>query len=153
MTKYNLRERKEAPALYRTAIKRDVIDEIYEQILRKMIVDKRYRDPQYNAQRLAKEIQTNVRYVSATVSLRFQTNFPSLIAGYRVREAASLLTDKRNRGLTMADISTACGFANRQSFYSSFYKVYGKSPKQYQNEFFAKLTAPKNGKNKTDYPS
>ena len=149
MSKYNLREKKDAPALYRTAIKREVIDEICEQILRKMIVEKRYRDPQYNAQKLAQEIQTNARYVSAAVSLRFQTNFPTLIAGYRLRDAIALMTDKRTRDMTMAEVSSASGFANRQSFYSSFFKAYGKSPKQYQIDFFAKLNAPKGSKNKT----
>ena len=152
MSKYNLREKKDAPALYRTAIKSEVIDEIYEQILRKMIVEKRYRDPQYNAQMLAKEIHTNARYVSAAVSLRFQTNFPSLIAGYRLRDAIAMMTDKRTRHMTMSEISVAAGFANRQTFYSSFFKVYGKSPKQYQNDFFAKLETAKSGKNQNKDP-
>ena len=150
MSKYNLREKKETPALYRTAIKREVIDEICEQILRKMIVEKRYQDPLFNAQMLAQEIQTNVLYVSAAVSLRFQTNFPTLIAGYRLREAVALMTDKRTRHLTMAEISAEAGFANRQSFYSSFYKSYGKSPKQYQNEFFAKINTTKGRKIKNE---
>ena len=91
MNKYNTREKKECPALYRTTIKAEVIDIICEQILRKMIVEKRYRDPSYNAQRLAEEIGTNPRYISAAVSLRFQCNFPELIAGYRLREAISMI--------------------------------------------------------------
>ncbi|MBR1682200.1 MAG: AraC family transcriptional regulator [Bacteroidaceae bacterium] len=150
MTKYNLREKKEAPALYRTAIRTEVIDDIYEQILRKMIVEKRYRDPRYNAQRLAEEIGTNARYISAAVSLRFQTNFPTLIAGYRLRDAIAVMTDKRTKSLNMGTVATQSGFANRQSFYSAFFRAYGKTPKQYQNEFFARLAQPKGGKGKTE---
>ena len=104
-----------------------------------MIVDKCYRDPQYNAQKLAQEINTNTRYISAAVSLRFQMNFPTLIAGYRVREAIALMTDKHHSDLSMGKIATLSGFANRQSFYAAFYKIYGKTPKQYQDEFFIKL--------------
>ncbi len=143
MAKYNLREKKEKPAIYRTAIKPEVIDEIFEQILKKMIVEKKYRDSRYTAQILAKEIGTNTRYISATVSLRFQMNFSALIAGYRVRDAIAMLTDKRNKHLTMAEVAQASGFANRQSFYSAFYRIQGKSPKQYQDEFFAKTSQGK----------
>ena len=42
--KYNYREKKEKVAAYRTQVRAEVIDEIYEQILRKMIVEKKYRD-------------------------------------------------------------------------------------------------------------
>ena len=148
MSKYNLREKKESPALYRTAIKSEVIDTICEQILRKMIVEKRYRDPQYNAQRLAEEIGTNPRYISAAVSLRFQCNFPELIAGYRLREAIATMTDKHNRKLSMEEVAAASGFANRQSLYATFYKVHGKTPKEYQNDFFARLEQRRPAKNK-----
>lgn len=154
MNKYNTREKKECPALYRTTIKAEVIDIICEQILRKMIVEKRYRDPSYNAQRLAEEIGTNPRYISAAVSLRFQCNFPELIAGYRLREAISMIesismmTDKRNRKLSMAEIAAASGFANRQSFYATFYKMHGKTPREYQNEFYASLEQGRTDKDK-----
>lgn len=146
MAKYNLQEKKEKPALYRTAIKPEIIDEIYEQILKKMIVEKRYREAKYTAQKLAEEIGTNSRYISAAVSLRFQCNFSELIAGYRVREAIALLTDKRTRGWTMAEVAQACGFANRQSFYAAFYRIQKKSPRQYQDEFFAKMGYPRHNK-------
>ena len=146
MSKYNIHEKKEKPAVYRTAVKPEVIDEIYEQILRKMIVEKKYRDPEYTAQQLAKEINTNTRYISAAVSLRFQSNFSSLVAGYRVREAIAMMTDKRNRDLTMANIAKACGFANRQSFYAAFFRIHAKTPKQYQDEFFAKIGQPSHRK-------
>ncbi len=150
MAKYNIKEKRESLALYRTVIRTEVIDTIYEQILRKMIVEKRYRDPEYNAQRLAEEIGTNTRYISATVSLRFQMNFPSLIAGYRLRDAIALMTDKHNKKMSMGEIAATSGFANRQSFYSSFYKAYAKTPKQYQNEFFSKLGQRKTNKNKAE---
>ncbi len=72
MAKYNLRVKQEKPAIYRMAVKPEVIDEIYEQILKKMIVEKKFRDPKFTAQKLAEEIGTNTRYISAAVSLRFQ---------------------------------------------------------------------------------
>ena len=138
MTKYNIRPKKEKPANYRMAVSAEVINEIYEQLLRKMIVEKKYRDPHYTAARLAEEIGTNTRYISAAVSLRFQQTYSELINGYRVREAVAILTDRRYRGLTMAEIASMVGYANRQSFYAAFYRAYAKTPKEFQDNFYAK---------------
>lgn len=149
MAKYNYHKKKEKVAAYRTQIKPEVIDGIYEQILKKMIVEKKYRDPSYTAKKLAEDIQTNTRYISAAVNHRFQMNYAELVCGYRIRDAVGMLTDKRNRNLTMAEVATACGFANRQSFYAAFYRLQGKTPKQYQADFFARQIAPKRPK-KTD---
>lgn len=146
MAKYNYREKKEKPATYRMAVKPEVIDEIYEQILKKMIVEKKFRDPKFTAQRLAEEIGTNTRYISAAVSLRFQQNYTELINGYRIREAIAIMTDRRNRGITMGEVAAAAGFANRQSFYAAFYRIHGKTPKDYQNLFFAKAGENKRGR-------
>lgn len=148
MAKYNYHEKKEKPAAYRAQIRPEVIDEIYEQILRKMIVEKKYRDPNYTAQKLAEDIHTNSRYISAAVSLRFQMNYSELVAGYRIRDAIYMLQDRRNKDLTMAEIAQACGFANRQSFYASFYHHQGKTPKQYQAEVFARQAQPARSKTK-----
>ncbi|MBQ7494157.1 MAG: AraC family transcriptional regulator [Bacteroidaceae bacterium] len=150
MAKYNYHEKKEKKAAYRTQVRPELIDEIYEQILRKMIVEKKYKDPTYTAQRLAEEIHTNTRYISAAVSLRFQMNYSELVCGYRIRDAISMLTDKRNRDLTMAEVAQTCGFANRQSFYAAFYRLQGKTPKEYQAEFFAKLALAKPSTSKKD---
>ncbi|MBQ6433117.1 MAG: AraC family transcriptional regulator [Bacteroidaceae bacterium] len=138
MAKYNIRPKKEKPANYRMAVSADVINEIYEQLLRKMIVEKKYRDPHYTAARLAEEIGTNTRYISAAVSLRFQQTYSELINGYRVREAVAILTDRRYRGLTMAEIAAMVGYSNRQSFYAAFYRAYAKTPKEFQDNFYAK---------------
>ena len=146
--KYNYREKKEKVAAYRTQVRAEVIDEIYEQILRKMIVEKKYRDSEYSAKKLAEELQTNTRYISATINLRFQMNYAELIAGSRVRDAVSILQDKRNKKMTMSEVAEAVGFTNRQSFYAAFYHLQGKTPKQYQEEFLEKIEEAKRAKKK-----
>jgi len=35
-------------------------------------------------------------------------------------------------------VASTVGFANRQSFYAAFYRTFGKTPKEYQDNFFAK---------------
>ena len=143
MAKYNLQEKKEKPATYRLHIRPELIDALYEGILRKMVVDKVFRDPHYTAQRIADELQTNTRYISATMSLRFQQNFSEFLAGFRIREAAAMLTDRRSASMTMEEIALQSGFANRQTFYAAFYRFYKKTPKLYQKEFLQKYQTNK----------
>ena len=42
------------------------------------------------------------------------------------------MTDKRYLDLTIEEIGTLVGFANRQSFYASFYRIMGETPNSYR---------------------
>lgn len=131
---------------YRTLIRPELLDSIYEQILKKMIVEKRYREQDYTAGKLAAEIGTNTRYISATVNQRFGKNFASLIGGFRIREAVFMLTDRRYRNKTIGEIATECGFANRQSFYVAFNKIHGTTPARYREDYLARQAEKKRKK-------
>ena len=43
-----------------------------------------------------------------------------------------ILTDRRYTHMKMEDISQMVGFANRQSFYASFYKIMNMTPRDYR---------------------
>ena len=141
MGKYNLTVKKEKNAAYRSMIKAELVDELYERILKIFVVDKKYRDPDYSAKKLAEELNTNTRYISAVVNVRFHQNYSSLVNEYRVKDAQHLLTDKRYMDKTMEEISAMVGFANRQSFYAAFYKNYGITPRIYRMQAIAKEKA------------
>lgn len=138
MTKYNLTERKEKKAAYRDMVRSELMDELYEKILNAFVVQKKFRDSTYTAKKLADEIGTNTRYISAVVAVRFGMNYSTLINEYRVREAMFLLTDKRFLEKNVEDIATMVGFANRQSFYAAFYKFKGVTPRQFRMDYLAK---------------
>ena len=131
MGKYNLTEKKEKNAAYRSLVRAELVDDLYEKILKVFVVDKKYRDPNYSAKKLAEELNTNTRYISAVVNIRFHQNYSSLVNEYR-------LTDKRYLDKTMEEISAMVGFANRQSFYAAFYKILGTTPRGYRVEYLAK---------------
>ena len=50
---YNLREKKEKKAAYRSLIRPELADELYDRILNIIVVQKKYRDPNYSAKDLA----------------------------------------------------------------------------------------------------
>lgn len=129
---YNIREKKVKTAAYRSMISPELADELYDKIMNLIIVQKKYRDKNYSAKDMAKELKTNTRYLSAVVNSRFGMNLSELKNKYRIAEALHLLTDKRYVDMNIEEISAKVGFANRQSFYGAFYKFVGKTPNTYR---------------------
>ncbi|MBO7230026.1 MAG: AraC family transcriptional regulator [Bacteroidaceae bacterium] len=129
---YNIREKQEKNAAYRSLIRAELADELYERILNMIVIEKRYRNKDFSAKELAQELNTNTRYISAVINSRFNTNFSCLVNEYRIKEAMHRMTDKRYADMTIEEIGLQVGFANRQSFYASFYRVMGETPNNYR---------------------
>ena len=132
MAKYNLTEKKQKTPLYRSLLKMETVDDIYQQIMAKFIVEKKYRDSSYSAKKMAEELNTNVRYISAIVNLRYQDNYSQMVNEFRIKEAMYMLNDRRYLNMTIEDIALAVGFQNRQCFYVAFYKRVGITPREYR---------------------
>ena len=132
MAKYNIKEKKEKEAAYRALVSPKVMDELKEKILNIILIQKKYKDKNYSAAKLEEDLGTNTRYISAVVNVRFHMNYTSLVNKYRIEEAMALLVDRRYKDLNMEDISDMVGFSNRQSFYASFYKINGCTPRAYK---------------------
>lgn len=132
MTKYNITEIKPKTALYRTLVSPDLMDKLKDQILEKILIEKKYKEKDYSAKKLAEELGTNTRYISAVVNVKFHMNYTSFINKYRIEEAMTLLTDKRYAKFTIEEISDMVGFSNRQSFYASFFRLLGVTPRDYR---------------------
>ena len=130
MAKYNLTEKKQKTPLYRSLLRMETVDEIYQQIMAKFIVEKKYRDCNYSAKKMAEELNTNVR--SAIVNLRYQDNYSQMVNEFRIKEAMYMLKDRRYLNMTIEDIALAVGFQNRQCFYVAFYKRLGITPREYR---------------------
>lgn len=135
---HNLTEKKTKKAAYRSLIRAELADELYDKILQIIVVQKKYKDPEYSAKQLAKDIKTNTRYLSAVINTRFGMSYTCLLNEYRIKEALHLLIDKRYTDKNIEEISIMVGFANRQSFYAAFYKNTGITPKAYRNKHLNK---------------
>ena len=132
MAKYNIIEKKEKKATYRSLVSPKMMDEMQEKILNIIVMQKKYRDKDYSAKKLAEELGTNTRYISAIVNVRFHMNYTSFVNKYRIDEAMTILVDKRYQDLRMEQVSDMVGFSNRQSFYASFFKMMGMTPREYR---------------------
>ena len=129
---YNLREKKIKDAAYRNMIRAELADELYDKILHIIVVQKKYKDVNFSAKDLAKELKTNTRYLSAVINSRFGMNYSCLLNEYRIKDALHLLIDNRYLDKNVVEISAMVGFANRQSFYAAFYKNVGETPNSYR---------------------
>ena len=129
---YNLRERKIKDAAYRTMIRAELAEELYQKIVEIVVLQKKYKDPNFSSKDLAKQLKTNTRYLSAVVNSRFGMNFSCLLNEYRIKDALRLLGDKKNKDKNVGEISAMVGFANRQSFYAAFYRIVGETPHGYR---------------------
>ena len=132
MTKYNITEKKEKEAHYRSLVNPKLMDEMKEKINRIIVMEKKYLDKDYSAKKLAEDLGTNTRYISAVVNVRFHMNYTSFINKFRIEEAMAILVDRRYQKLRMEEVSDMVGFSNRQSFYASFYKLLGITPREYR---------------------
>lgn len=132
MAKYNIREKKDKEVTYLNLVNPELMDILMNRIIDCIGNKKMYKEKSYSAKRLAIDIGTNTRYVSAVLNVRFGMNYTTFVNRYRVSEAMMLLKDKKYNDLTMEDISSMVGFANRQSFYAAFYRFEGITPRQYK---------------------
>ena len=148
MAKYNLTEKKEKVAAYRSLVSPQLMDELKDKILNIILIQQRYKDKNYSAKQLAEDLGTNTRYISAVVNVRFHMNYTSFVNKFRIEEAMALLVDKRYQELNMEDISDMVGFSNRQSFYASFYKLNGVTPRDYRMRHLAQPSSEKKKKKK-----
>ena len=73
MAKYNITEKREKEAAYRTLVSPKLMDELKEKILDIILIQKKYKDRDYSAKQLATDLGTNTRYVSA-VTHRWSTS-------------------------------------------------------------------------------
>ena len=148
MAKYNITEKKEKEAAYRGLVSPKLMDEMQEKIMNIIVMQKKYRDKDYSAKKLAEDLGTNTRYISAVVNVRFHMNYTSFVNKYRVDEAMTILVDKRYQDLRMEEVSDMVGFANRQSFYASFFKIMGMTPRDYKITHLAQHPSLKKEKEK-----
>lgn len=140
MAKYNIQPKKEKSARYQTLLSEETKDRLHDEILRLLVSERKYKDPDYNSKALAQELQTNSRYISAVCATRFHKNYSELVNDYRVNDAMSLLTDRRYAKLSVEDIAQMAGFSTRQSFYANFYKRVGITPRQYRAQQLEKYS-------------
>lgn len=112
-------------------------NELYARIVDHLMHRKLYRDPSYTTVRLAADLGTNTRYVSAAVSIATGGNYNALVNRLRLRDACKMLASPRFNHLSAEDIALLAGFSSRQSFYVAFRRTHECTPREYRLKHLA----------------
>ena len=115
-------------------ISNDVSDMLFMRIIEAIGPGKGYRNPDLTAAKLAKELETNPRYISVAIATHTGGNFNQLVNSYRLREAYHLLRSSKHRKISVEKIGLMCGFASRQAFYLAFHREQKMTPRKYRLE-------------------
>lgn len=105
---------------------------LYRNLCNLMQEQQLFKDPQIKREDIAIKLNTNRTYLTDAIknSSEGQT-FNEYLNSYRIRYAASLLTD--NLSLTINEVGDDSGFNSRSTYSRLFRDFYGMSPSEYRS--------------------
>lgn len=88
-----------------------------------------YTDPELTLNELSALTGIQAHYLSQVINQEFGRNFFDLINSYRIEKSKILMNDPQTTNLTLEAIGLKSGFGSATSFYRSFRKQTGITPK------------------------
>lgn len=107
----------------------------YKEIVNVTLIDEKlYLNPELSLNDLSEKIDISSRNLSYVINNQFQMNFADLVNSYRIKEAVRIFEEAKDPKQTILEVIYEVGFNSKSSFYSSFKKVVGKTPKEFKND-------------------
>jgi tetratricopeptide (TPR) repeat protein len=113
--------------------KNDKLAEIFKQILLLVENKKHIENPDLSVSEIAKELGTNVLYVSQAINQHAGKTFSQFINEFRIEEARKLLLDKNIAETSITEIGVHCGFSSSNTFFRQFKEITGLTPSQFRS--------------------
>lgn len=113
--------------------KNDKLAEIFKQILLLVENKKHIENPDLSVSEIAKELGTNVLYVSQAINQHAGKTFSQFINEFRIEEARKLLLDKNMAETSITEIGVHCGFSSSNTFFRQFKEITGLTPSQFRS--------------------
>lgn len=107
-------------------------EELVERLEAYMQSDKPYSNGDLTIAILAEKLETSSRQLSQVINEAYSSNFYDFVNSYRIKAAQALLR-KKESVLSIEGIGYEVGFNSKSSFYASFKKFTGMTPRAYQN--------------------
>ncbi len=122
----------------RSGLTRELSEKLYQELLRLMNEEFIYRKSDLSADDLASRLKTHPNYLSQIINEKEGKNFYDFVNHYRLEEFKQLLSNPKNRNLTLLSLAFDCGFNSKSSFNRYFKKATGQTP----SEYFTDLNKP-----------
>lgn len=100
--------------------------EIDKQVFEKEL----YLDATLSRNTLARDLSTNIRYITLAIKQETGCSFTQYNNNYRVARAITLMREK-NANHSVQQIALQCGYTTVSSFYRNFKSVTGQTPAAY----------------------
>lgn len=97
-----------------------------------IVKGKRYRDPEYSAEKLAGELGVSVYQLARGLRKEYGMTYADLVLGLRVKEAKKHLRNPKKAGLLVEEVGLLVGFKNKWSFFMAFRKYAGMTPGEWK---------------------
>lgn len=107
--------------------------ELKEKLIQLMELEKPYLDQDLSILKLAKDLNTNTKYLSHIINSEFNQNFINFINEYRIQEVKENLL-KHNLHFTIEALGQNAGFKSKSSFNAAFKKSTGLTPSAFMKQ-------------------
>lgn len=92
--------------------------------------EKPYLNPDLSLNEVAKELNTNVKYLSQVINNQSGKNFKYFVNQFRVQEFQHTVSAEKMQQFTLFSIGQSCGFKNKSTFYNVVLSHTGQTPKK-----------------------
>jgi len=103
-------------------------DKLYTDILNYFYQTNPYCNPDFTIEQLAKDINSNVKYVSKAIKIKENVNFNVFLNKYRINQVKELITKNYLNKYTIRHIYTSAGFRHQSTFNKAFKDIEGGTP-------------------------
>lgn len=110
--------------------------QVMEELIRQMEVEKIYFDSTLTLAYLAKKTGIPLRYLSQIINEEFKMSFSDFVNSYRIKEAEELLLTSGGE-LTVQQIMYDVGFNSKSAFHNAFRKYCGCTPTELKQKAIA----------------
>lgn len=93
-----------------------------------IIKSKKYRDPDYSAQKLAEDLGISAFQLARLLKKEYGKTYSQIVLSLRVKDAQKYLRNPKKNHLSIDEIGILVGFKNKWSFFMAFRKYAGISP-------------------------
>lgn len=109
----------------------EVSRRISEDVIRYLVYEKNYLNPELTLADLAEALKTNTTYLSRVLNESLGHNFVSFLNELRIKEARQLLSEEKYRNISIEGIAQTVGFNSKSAFYTAFKRFTGVTPTFY----------------------
>jgi len=104
------------------------LDKLHTDILNYFSQKKPYCNPDFTIEQLAKDLDSNVRYVSKVINMKENVNFNVFLNKYRINQVKEMIAMNYLNKYTIRHIYTTAGFRNQSTFNRAFKDIEGNTP-------------------------